>query len=141
MLRKLVVFYRSIPSHALLDLDQRAELEKLHKEKDKQRAVLKTNYDNMKKEYNVLRSKEVDLTHQYEDAMKIVDENKRNANAYAAKITKLLNRKEALKIDPTDEATIKYYSAEELAEFEIDKINTVRLSYSTTTHLNRKLGF
>jgi hypothetical protein len=49
-----------------LDLDARAELEKIHKEKDKQRAVLKGNYDNMKKEYNVLRSKEVDLTHQYE---------------------------------------------------------------------------
>jgi hypothetical protein len=57
--------------------------------------------------------------------MKIVDENKKNANAYAAKITKLLNRKEALKIDPTDEATIKYYTTEELAEFQIDKINTV----------------
>lgn len=141
---------------AKVDLDKRAELEALHRAKDQERQTLKTKYDKMKKEYNALRTKEVDLAHQHEvpqysnpfvvcfvlivqDALKIVEENNRHANAFASKIEKLRQKKDALKIDETDEvAAVVIYTADELATYNVESLNTVRQLLNTSIPNNAR---
>eukprot|EP01126_Amoeba_proteus_P013704 TRINITY_DN1587_c0_g1_i2.p1 TRINITY_DN1587_c0_g1~~TRINITY_DN1587_c0_g1_i2.p1 ORF type:complete len:1050 (-),score=291.08 TRINITY_DN1587_c0_g1_i2:738-3887(-) len=122
-------------------LSNRQELEDLYNQRIEALKVFEKDFEKKKKEYNKFRNVEVDLTNQLDDEKKKVVELLRRANAFAGKLDKLSRKKQALRIDDTDDVSLPIFSLEELKEYSVDNLNAeIVVLRQELTQLKPNLG-